>query len=198
MITIENFVLQYDNLFTAQECQGFIDSFNRMDKAGLTLSRQKQEGISSTVKKDDQFYFSDILSGMELDISDMAPFRMFCERFWPEVYNPYAEKYGILNSGIPHMSIRSIKLQKTEIGGGYHIWHCEDDSPTNMRRVMTFILYLNDIDEGGETEFLYHPKRVKAKQGRLILWPAGFTHTHRGNPPLSNTKYVMTGWIEMT
>jgi hypothetical protein len=63
---------------------------------------------------------------------------------------------------------------------------------------MTFILYLNDIDEGGETEFLYYPKRVKAKQGRLILWPAGFTHTHRGNPPLSNTKYVMTGWIEMT
>jgi len=23
-----------------------------------------------------------------------------------------------------------------------------------------------------------------------------FTHTHRGNPPLSNTKYIMTGWLE--
>ena len=196
MITIENFVLQYDNLFTAQECQTFIDSFNRMDRVGYTVSRQK-EGTNSTVKKDDQFYFSDVLSGMELDVSDMAPFKMFNERFWNTVYPAYLEEYGILNS-VAHMSIRLTKIQKTEVGGGYHIWHNEDGDPRDMRRVMTFILYLNDVDEGGETEFLYYPKRVKAKQGRLILWPAGFTHTHRGNPPLSNTKYIMTGWIEMT
>ena len=197
MITIENFVLQYDNLFTAQECQGFIDSFNRMDRAGFTMSSQK-EGSSSTVKKDDQFYFSDVLSGMELDVSDTAPFKMFNERFWSTVYPPYSDEYGILNDGVAHMSIRLTKIQRTQIGGGYHIWHNEDDSPQNMRRVLTFILYLNDVDEGGETEFLYYPKRVKAKQGRLILWPAGFTHTHRGNPPISNTKYIMTGWVEMT
>jgi hypothetical protein len=198
MITIENFVLQYDNLFSANECHQFIDSFNRMDRAGFTLSRQKQENISSTVKKDDQYYFSDIVSGMELDISDMAPFRMFSEKFWSAVYPAYSEEYGILNNGFAHMTIRLAKIQKTEIGGGYHVWHCEDGDPNVMRRVLTFILYLNDVDDGGETEFLYYPKRVKAKQGRLILWPAGFTHTHRGNPPLSNTKYIMTGWVEMS
>ncbi len=80
----------------------------------------------------------------------------------------------------------------------YHVWHNEDDTPQNMRRVATFILYLNDVEEGGETEFLYYPKRVKAKTGRFILWPAGFTHTHRGNPPISNTKYIVTGWVEYT
>lgn len=196
MITIENFILQYDNLFTVHECQQFIDSFNRMDKAGFTISRQK-EGLPSTIKKDDQFYFSDFLSGVELDISDIAPFRMFNERFWSIVYPAYSEKYGVLN-GMSQLTIRLAKIQKTEIGGGYHVWHNEDDTPANMRRAMTFILYLNDVDEGGETEFLYYPKRVKAKQGRLILWPAGYTHTHRGNPPMSNTKYIMTGWIEMT
>jgi len=196
MITTENFVLQYDNLFSAQECQQFIDSFNRMDRAGFTISRQK-EGNNSTVKKDDQFYFSDYLSGMELDISDVAPFRMFVERFWQLVYPAYAEQYGVLNQ-MANMTIRSAKIQKTDISGGYHVWHNEDDCPQNMRRVATFILYLNDVDEGGETEFLYYPKRVKAKQGRFILWPAGFTHTHRGNPPISNTKYIITGWVEMT
>jgi hypothetical protein len=95
-------------------------------------------------------------------------------------------------------TVRLTKIQKTEVGGGYHVWHNEDDIPQNMRRIATFILYLNDVDEGGETEFLYYPKRVKAKQGRFILWPAGFTHTHRGNPPISNTKYIVTGWVEMT
>ena len=81
-------------------------------------------------------------------------------------------------------------------GEGYHAWHCEDDSRDNATRILTFILYLNDVNEGGETEFLYYPKRIKAEAGKLILWPAGFTHTHRGNPPLSNTKYILTGWVE--
>ena len=61
---------------------------------------------------------------------------------------------------------------------------------------LTFILYLNDIEEGGETEFLYYSKRIKAEKGKLIMWPAGFTHTHRGNPPLTDVKYILTGWLE--
>jgi hypothetical protein len=55
---------------------------------------------------------------------------------------------------------------------------------------------LNTVKEGGETEFLYYKKRINPIEGRLVIWPAGFTHTHRGNPPLSNDKYIITGWLE--
>jgi hypothetical protein len=58
------------------------------------------------------------------------------------------------------------------------------------------MVYLNDIEDGGETEFLYLSKRVKPVTGRVLLWPAGYTHTHRGNPPLKDTKYIITGWVE--
>ena len=37
-------------------------------------------------------------------------------------------------------------------------------------------------------------KRVKAKTGRLIIFPAGYTHTHRGNPPIGGDKYILTNW----
>jgi hypothetical protein len=63
-------------------------------------------------------------------------------------------------------------------------------------RVLVFTLYLNDVEEGGETEFLYLSKRVQPKTGRMVIWPAGFTHTHRGNPPLKGDKYIITGWVE--
>jgi hypothetical protein len=59
-------------------------------------------------------------------------------------------------------------------------------------------MYLNDVEEGGETEFHYIPKRVTAKKGRILMFPAEFTHTHRGNAPLSNDKYVIATWASIT
>ena len=195
--TFENFVLTYDNFFTPEECQSVIDCFHRFENAGFTLSRQAQ-GSKSHERKDDQLYVTSLISStQEIDVSDLDPFHLFNRKFWNEVYPKYAEKYSII-SGFPHHTIRLIKLQKTEVGGGYHVWHCEDDSPQNMRRMMTFILYLNNVSDGGETEFLYYPKRIAPQTGRLILWPAGYTHAHRGNPPISNTKYILTGWVEMS
>ena len=52
----------------------------------------------------------------------------------------------------------------------------------------------SETDEGGETEFLYANQRVNAVQGRVIVFPAGYVHTHRGNPPIGQTKYIATTW----
>ena len=91
------------------------------------------------------------------------------------------------------------QLQRYEKSvGHFKSFHTEGEYSEFYNRIFAVMFYLNDVDEGGETEFLYYPKRVKAKAGRFILWPAGYTHTHRGNPPISNTKYIVTGWMEMT
>jgi hypothetical protein len=63
-------------------------------------------------------------------------------------------------------------------------------------RFLTFILYLNNVEEGGETEFLYQQTRIKPVENRFVLWPTGMTHIHRGNPPLKGEKYILTGWVE--
>ena len=64
------------------------------------------------------------------------------------------------------------------------------------RRFLSFFWYLNDVEEGGETEFLYQSRRIKPKRGTMVICPSGFTHTHRGNPPLTGNKYMINGWIE--
>ena len=64
--------------------------------------------------------------------------------------------------------------------------------------MLVWTVYLNDIDKGGETEFLYQSERIKAKKGRVVFFPANWTHIHRGNPPLSETKYIATGWYNFT
>ena len=91
-------------------------------------------------------------------------------------------------------SYYDVKLKKIPVGGGFHDWHCENSSITSATRTIVIQLYLNTIQEAGETEFLYLNKRVNAVQGRVIIFPAAYTHTHRGNPPIGQTKYIGTTW----
>ncbi|WP_295802078.1 2OG-Fe(II) oxygenase [uncultured Microbulbifer sp.] len=103
-------------------------------------------------------------------------------------------------SGI--FALDGINMQHYKSGsGGYHHWHSEhfphpsDPHQRSLHRVLFWLLYLNDVEEGGETEFFYQGAKVKPRQGRLILSPCSFTHTHRGNVPVSNDKYIATSWV---
>ena len=107
----------------------------------------------------------------------------------------YTTKYSSLKDYDKHQ-IYNFKIQRSSPGQGYHYWHSENNRIPYSKRILTFIVYLNDIEEGGETEFLYYKKRVKPETGRIILFPCSFMHTHRGNPPLTKTKYIVTTWVE--
>jgi hypothetical protein len=88
------------------------------------------------------------------------------------------------------------KLHKVKKGGGYHLWHHEVENYEYNNRVLAWMTYLKVPEEGGETEFLYQSKRIKPVVGTTLIWPAHFTHLHRGNPPLKGEKYYLTGWFE--
>ena len=83
--------------------------------------------------------------------------------------------------------------------GGYHHWHSEiyprDATCETLHRVLLFMYYLNTVDEGGETEFLFQKQRIKPQQGRMVIAPAGFTHTHKGHVPQSGDKLILTSWV---
>ncbi len=65
---------------------------------------------------------------------------------------------------------------------------------TNYYRILTYILYLNTVEEGGETVF-YENYKIKPTAGTLVIFPALWTYPHCGNMPISDDKYIITGWI---
>ncbi|MEC4728282.1 2OG-Fe(II) oxygenase [Shewanella sp. D64] len=83
--------------------------------------------------------------------------------------------------------------------GGYLHWHSEQFPQAGhneaLHRVVLYMFYLNDVEEGGETEFFYQDRKLKPKKGTMVIAPAGFTHSHRGNTPLSGDKYIATSWV---
>lgn len=96
--------------------------------------------------------------------------------------------------------IGPIQLQKYDARRGhYGYWHCEvfPQAPHNepLHRALLFMFYLNDVAEGGQTEFHYQARSIEPRRGRMVIAPAYFTHTHRGAVPVSGDKYIATSWV---
>jgi hypothetical protein len=189
----EQFIGVYENAFSEEYCQKAIKYFEDMRGAGFAYTRQRTENTIK-LKKDDESLFSHDEEIINLNYTSTLQHE-FNHLFWGKAYKDYVDNYSILMDSDKHASY-AIKLQKTVPGGGYHMWHYESSTRAECNRLLAWMLYLNDVEEGGETEFLYLHKRIKPKAGTLLIWPTGFTHTHRGNPPLSGDKYIITGWVE--
>lgn len=190
----KEFIGIFKGVYPPGYCEHFISEFERLKDEGCGSFRDSHPTL-----KDD--YAIAILPG----IHALVPFdnQNICEGFFVELqecFNIYTEKFPSLKNS--SLRTTSIKIQKTYPGGGYHTWHHEQESDyrgeLTSRRALVFMLFLNDLyeDEGGETEFLYQKLRIKPTANTMIIWPAAYTHTHRGNTVLGkNSKYVITGWF---
>ena len=187
-IAHNQFIGIYENALSKEDCKSIIDLFedglnNKVDSNGDThffkdkMARYDYQKFYSSSDKSNQIV-SVINNVLDKCIS------LYAEEFW-------------IVKQLQATSL-NIKLQKTPPKGGYHVWHCEQDIIEYANRVLAWTVYLNDIPNGeGETEFLWQGLRVKPKAGTVSIFPASFTHTHRGNPVYSCDKYIATGWYTL-
>jgi len=87
-------------------------------------------------------------------------------------------------------------IQKYKKGVGKYTYHHDFflDFDKKRHRTVTYLWYLNDVEEGGETEF-WGSYKIKPKKGKLIFFPATWCFPHRGKMPISSDKYIITGWF---
>lgn len=202
----DDFIGVFDEAFSKQQCEGYLRFFNNAEKAGLVVNRQNSENVSPFSKNDlSTTATGTAISQFMLDKHpELAEVYLHSNEFANVLMNSALKEYCRAYPGLAgfpdaekKLSIQDSKIQKTVPGQGYHVWHHEHGTSGRApRRLLAFSLYLNDVEEGGETEFLYQKVRFKPKMGQLLIWPSYFTHAHRGNQPLSGEKYLVTGWIE--
>ena len=127
---------------------------------------------------------------------------LLVQRYLLEMTNMTVEYQSMFKTFVPStpglyiQPQNEFNLQHYEPGDHYSIWHAESNGPVHSKhlRALVFMTYLNDVKEGGETEFMYYKLKVKPKRGLTLMWPAGFTHTHRGCPAPHEEKMIVTGW----
>ena len=176
-------IRRYRGAFSTDECKEIIDYINffednqilEYDKSALELEDHKIVNVT---------YDYDLGASSKLAT-------MLFPGFKPCV-TEYLESISILRS--KKFLLHDLKLKKIPAGGGFHNWHYENGSLSVAARQFVVQLYLNDDFDGGETEFLYQQRREESVAGDIIIFPASYTHTHRGNPPLGGDKYIATSW----
>ena len=112
-----------------------------------------------------------------------------------ECYQDYKIQWPFLKDNLKKLDIPSFNIQKYEPGGHYNLLHCERGSLQSMHRVFAWMTYLNDVESGGETYFKHFDLKIKPHVGKTLIWPAEWTHAHRGEILNKGYKYIITGWM---
>ena len=196
---IKDFIGIFPNAASKEYCERVVDHFNWIQKTrgygtGSIRNRQEHDRISALQKESDMYFLETEQDLLVMD-NNVAILQEYSRITW-ECHHKFKEKHGILGDVNKHGISYSVKIQKYKPSQGYHAWHCDSSTIGNSRRLMVSMLYLNTVEKGGETEFLYQNMRVTPEQGTLVLFPTYWTHPHRGNPPLEGEKYIMDGWLE--
>jgi len=182
----KDFIGVYQKILSEERCKEIIEKMeSHMDNNPSEIKNGKEQFQKGDVRRKDYSIFANkVFGGISQDINKALD---ICIKV-------YADEFFTLKN-LAQIKSDEIKLQKTPPKGGYHVWHCEQCNKFTADRVLVWTLYLNDIPDGeGETEFLWQGVRIKPKAGTVCIFPAAFTHTHRGNPVYSCDKYIATGW----
>lgn len=174
-----NFIGQYN--IDSQLCEKIIQYFESegtLKSAGLVLN-----GVNPDIKD-------------STDTTLVEPLKSLYIQELQKCVESYKRTYEMCDKIVDKWTIvEDINIQKYNPGQWYKQWHCERSSINSSLRYLVFMTYLNTIDDEGETEFLYQNMKIKPETGKTLIWPVEWTHTHKGIPSRSQTKYIVTGWF---
>lgn len=113
-----------------------------------------------------------------------------------EVLRTYTATFTTLQE--MNFSDSGYQMQRYSKGEGYYREHVDGDPRMCADRVLALVVYLNDVDEGGETYFPWQQISVRPKAGRVVVFPANWMYPHEAKVPISGDKYMISTFISLT
>ena len=171
-------------------CDELIDYFElnkNMQKKGITAS-----GINLDFK-----------DSMDISIKPKdirLPGNELFEKYFDNLfscYQEYVDEWPFLTSFASDMQIGSFALLRYEKGQHFQREHTERSSLSTLHRLFAWMTYLNDVDikDGGSTFFSHYDLDIQPRKGLTLIWPAEWTHAHKGNLLKKGSKYIISGWM---
>lgn len=189
----------WENALSAEWCEKLIaDVDKKINAASLERPEQKNRTVGGVTFCDNKKRLD-----ISLILEDHQSLNLARHQLLKSLENCLAEMSALLKErghcGSPEIYDCEpvvCKLQKTPPGGGFSVWHYEQGVSENMaRRWGVWMLYLNTVERGGKTDFPNQEMSLQPEAGKMVIWPAAYTHPHRSAPDLEEEKYIVTGWL---
>jgi len=186
-------IMQYDGVIPDEICDNVIKRYEEIEDSFI-FKAKVHRGESFDTRNNDILYLVD---NEELKKEDPELVNLTVNYILNTVYDKVILKYNASMDnafdGLPFWTIDELDLLKYHKGQGFYTEHIDSDG-VNANRYFSIIIYLNDVEEGGGTNFPLHDKTVQPKKGSVVIFPSYWTHPHKAITPVSNDKYVLVCW----
>lgn len=181
---ITNHIVRYKDVISKKKCNDIIKHIEFFENNSLLIHKQSHKETCGVYNLNQDYYDVNLVANHRLAGEILSNLQGCVDN--------YLETFTLL--GDNRFLLTDVKLKKIPEGGGFHNWHFENASYGTSQRYFVVQVYLNDDFEGGETQFLHQGLMEKPVAGDVLIFPCGYTHVHRGNPPLGGVKYLATSW----
>ena len=181
---MERYIKTYPKAFQKSECDGIIEYFNLQDM---------NKNLTHTELKDHRHFD-------EINLNDFREETLKTQMSIYERFKSFLAKYKKdaklhTNTWPENFKFEEIRLKRYRAGRGNFLDHVDVGSLDSAMRFLVLFVYLNDVEEGGGTEFPDLDLTISPVCGTMLLFPSTWTYLHRGNTPISNDKYILGSYL---
>ena len=184
MHALADYIRVYDDALPVGFCEQLIAGFENTKQLQKRNGRGVREGL-------------ELSSWMELDVGAHAD-KAFIGFFISQIETCLSRYNADLKLSIPIPSrpgTDKLMLKRYRPGGEDQFQPHFDSIDVVSNRYLVFLWYLNDVDQGGETEFCDLGIKVAPRAGRLLMFPPYWMYQHAGRPPISGDKYILSTYL---
>ena len=190
----ENCVRIYDDVVSKDWCKETINMFEK-SKNPSDDERYESPDFNQVISQTKSF--TEIcLEGKDEWFEIKKHFLVACQQHFLK----FAKELGIekhhLSKNIVQENVHFKKYQANGLDVFKNHVDVIDTGPLS-KRFLVFIMYLSDVEEGGETTIPRYNIKCKPKAGRLLMFPPFWTHPHQGEQVKKGTKYIMMTYLHM-
>ncbi|TAN06062.1 MAG: 2OG-Fe(II) oxygenase [Rhodanobacteraceae bacterium] len=181
---ITRYVQCFDGALEPEFCQRLLESFNRLARFHTRNGRGAMARIEES-------------TWTELNVTKVADpsFEAFFREQTVRYLAAYNERVALTLPIPARNRLENLRVKRYSVEAGDRFQPHFDALDYCSNRYMVFLWYLNDVSEGGETEFCDLGLRIEARQGRLLMFPPYWMFQHAGLPPRSNDKYMISTYL---
>lgn len=181
---LARYVQWFDHALDPELCQRLIASLDQFESLQLRNDRGAIKALPSS-------------AWTELNVSKLADasFEALFRQQTLHYLERYNERAPMTLPIPPRNRLENLRIKRYLADQGDQFQPHFDALDYTCNRYMVFLWYLNDVAEGGETEFCDLDLRVDARAGRLLMFPPYWMYQHAGLPPRSGDKYIISTYM---